>query len=1201
MKQLIVAVLQYLFVITNINAATTRNYFFCVKKSFARLLADIPSHTQLYDTWPEERLRTNLPHLISAVVVANNNESEATLVGPTIHVVVGDNLNVTLQNQISAGISLHFHGFGYSGAFEYAGAVGVSQCPIAVGESFAYNIDVNESPGTYYYHTEAAGNLDEYDAVRGALIVHPKESETLVDGLNTPLQSGYNPSAYQNERILFFQDGFISSPGERYLQHVGNLAPPASKSDEGFVVATSQWNFGTCNGLLREIITVEPNQKYKFRLINGGEHFALRFSIRGGFPLTVVAADSNPIEPYAVDSIVLHVGERFDVEVHIHDLTESESFWIEADTLDSQLQGYQRGIRAIMRVSNEQLISEDVLDPSTSIKASKTEDKDTKVLNCYHAENCIPVTALSPLPTRTTWAGAESGLEFLSGDSLQNDLASEIHFVETHFQPAPRYAHFVRVDNSYWIQNAFASAAMISREYRPLHSVHPHSVPLEIGSNSSVIIVWKTTLLMDHPIHLHGHTVEILDLSYSKRQGCNLEYCELNQDYSRNALDKIRTLDRTTQLGEAVKKDTFIIPAGGVVVTRLRTGTQGLWLAQGQIDVHRQDGMSFVLNVGKYQVPKSDDWLPDDFPSCNTTLIKSLQTNPACECFLDKDRPLLFDMPDKYLCSRSHLCRHEFSQAANLDTYPYKKGFSIQNDAARDWQMPGFMFVLSFVLIIVVTSMLLAFLPTIPSIQSKDDEGNKGPMSRFYNERIKRISLLSFAADMTATRSSISLYKSRRSTIDFSVGSIFDGMSYIGTVRDIDDESDHDDIDCVRRELTCMDEDTSEHDDDTLPPVMASEPETRSHTLQRSNGRRRLRSVAASIEGRLDRALGSILIKRSDERNGTDDFSPGLEFIPDGYSVQGKLTFDPCDSDAVNSNSPFVKQAIYIFQQQFWIYVPTCCNTLRLLEVGGVALLTGQVFRPDLEESSEETIYDMVSLVLLISIMWTSRMYNIIPLQHQWFKSIQIVHKNRRFSLPPVLFAWFLVLLFCECLWPVAFCFICYPVMGVTGDWVAVFKIALLISLNSVCYLSLGAACALVSSNGMIIATMMSQISILVSGVFAKLPTSVEWLPMRSPFFWTIRGLMKCVFHWSDNYECVHGSSDIEGGVNQCFIEESLVIDQLKRRGIYDPSSGRGVLEECISLLFIAACIHIFICIRCIFSFYRVDWYKLKRLKSGIK
>ena len=101
MKQLIVAVLQYLFVITNINAATTRNYFFCVKKSFARLLADIPSHTQLYDTWPEERLRTNLPHLISAVVVANNNESEATLVGPTIHVVVGDNLNVTLQNQIS--------------------------------------------------------------------------------------------------------------------------------------------------------------------------------------------------------------------------------------------------------------------------------------------------------------------------------------------------------------------------------------------------------------------------------------------------------------------------------------------------------------------------------------------------------------------------------------------------------------------------------------------------------------------------------------------------------------------------------------------------------------------------------------------------------------------------------------------------------------------------------------------------------------------------------------------------------------------------------------------------------------------------------------------------------------------------------------------------------------------------------------------
>ena len=1029
-KKLFLAVIQYLFVYQSVVwAQTTRAHLFRIKDSVVKLGETLPLHTQ----WPEDR--TNLPDYISAAVIAtNNDENEATLVGPPIHVVVGENLNVTLQNEISDGVSLHFHGFSYPNAFEYAGAVGVSQCPLAKGESFSYNVTVNELPGTYWYHTEAAGNLDKYDAIRGALIVHPKGSESVVDKLNAPLQSGYDPFAYDNERILFFQDGFISSPATRYLQQVGNLLPPASKSDEGFVVATSEWNFGTCNGKLRDMISVESNRKYKFRLINGGEHFALRFSIEnghGGFPLTVVAADSNPIEPYTVDSIVLHVGERFDVEVSIQDLAEGESFWIAADTLESQLQGYQNGIRAIMRVSNnESLTYDDVLDPSTSVKVSNTVKEDVKVLNCYHADYCIPVTALSSLPTRST--EAESRLKFRSeGNEVLTGLASEIHFVETDFQLAPLYAHFVRVDNSYWIQNEFPPAAMISRDFRPANSVHPHSVPLEVASNSTVIIVWRTTLLMDHPIHLHGHTVEILDVSHPKRKDCELAYCELNQDYSTNTMEKIMALDKRIPMDTSAKKDTFIIPAGGAVVTRLRTATQGLWLAHGQIDVHRQDGMSFVLNVGNYQIPKLDEWLPKDFPSCDTILVKSPEMNPACECFVDEDRPLLYGMPEKHLCSRVHLCHHKLSQAAKLLSYPYKKGFRIQNDFTRDWHMPGFIFMLSFGLIMVVSLMLMAFLPSAPSSQSKQKEGNTNPW-------MKRISFLSTTADATTTiRSSIPRRSTidytvprRRSTIDFSVGSIFDGMSYIGTIQDAD-ESESDDA------LSCGGEETKNEDDDNT---------TRNHSLHRANNRRRLSSVAASIESRLDRALGSILIERGDDGDGTDGFSRGFEIIPDGYFVRGKLSFDPCDSEIVNSNSSFTKQAGYIFRQQFRIYFSSCCNLLRIVEVGGVALLTGQVFRQDFEEASEATIHELISLMQLVSIWWTfTRMLCIIPLQHQWFKSIQIVHKNRRFSLPPVLFARFMVVLFCEFLWPAAFCFICYPVMGLTGNWITVCKIALLL------------------------------------------------------------------------------------------------------------------------------------------------------------
>ncbi len=157
-------------------------------------------------------------------------------------------------------------------------------------------------------------------------------------------------------------------------------------------------------------------------------------------------------------------------------------------------------------------------------------------------------------------------------------------------------------------------------------------------------------MLMDVPMYMHGHSVEILDVVHPKRDDCNIiAHCELTQDYSTKTLDKIKALDATRH---AIKKDTFIIPAGGAVVTRMKTRDRGLWLGHGQMDVHQQDGISFVLNVGNYQV-RGDDWLPTDFPSCNTSLIKTLQMNPACECFHDKVTPVAFDMSsEKYLCSK---------------------------------------------------------------------------------------------------------------------------------------------------------------------------------------------------------------------------------------------------------------------------------------------------------------------------------------------------------------------------------------------------------------------------------------------------------------------------------------------------------------------------------------------------------------------
>ena len=69
-------------------------------------------------------------------------------------------------------------------------------------------------------------------------------------------------------------------------------------------------------------------QKYKFRLINGGQHFGYRITL-GGLPLTVVAADSEPVYPVVMDEVILHTAERFEVEVTIpQNAAVGESWWI---------------------------------------------------------------------------------------------------------------------------------------------------------------------------------------------------------------------------------------------------------------------------------------------------------------------------------------------------------------------------------------------------------------------------------------------------------------------------------------------------------------------------------------------------------------------------------------------------------------------------------------------------------------------------------------------------------------------------------------------------------------------------------------------------------------------------------------------------------------------------------------------------------
>ena len=331
---------------------------FDIQANYAPLASSLPDHTSIYHKWPRENLRMNLPEYISIATMTGPtkntaNESLLTLMGKPIHILEGDRLEVALENYLpTTGLSLHFHGFEMRDAQVYDGVVGITQCAVSPNESFLYNFTVDEVPGTYWYHTHSGSlGVDSYNAIKGPIIVHPRNSSNYIDIMNKNndmLDDGSRDFksllSYGNERILFFSDGSLMSDSHFKIYKIGGLNPPASKNEDGFTVGTMRYDFGTCNGKLREVVNVIPGETYKLRLLNGGSHYAFRIHI-DGISMTIVAADSETVKPYEVDEVILHAAERFDVEITIpSDFTGGERFWIRADTLESTKQGYQVSI-----------------------------------------------------------------------------------------------------------------------------------------------------------------------------------------------------------------------------------------------------------------------------------------------------------------------------------------------------------------------------------------------------------------------------------------------------------------------------------------------------------------------------------------------------------------------------------------------------------------------------------------------------------------------------------------------------------------------------------------------------------------------------------------------------------------------------------------------------------------------------------------
>lgn len=178
-----------------------------------------------------------------------------TVPGPAITADWGDELIIHVTNNLkNNGTSIHCHGLRQLNNVQYDGVPGVTQCPIAPGQTFTYKIPVTQY-GSTWYHSHLS--LQYANGLFGPLI------------LNGPATANYD----EDLGAVFLQDW--SHTDIFTLWHTARLGSPTGTPLENGLIngmntyhCPASTNYKCLGNGKKWEATIEPRKKYRLRLIN---------------------------------------------------------------------------------------------------------------------------------------------------------------------------------------------------------------------------------------------------------------------------------------------------------------------------------------------------------------------------------------------------------------------------------------------------------------------------------------------------------------------------------------------------------------------------------------------------------------------------------------------------------------------------------------------------------------------------------------------------------------------------------------------------------------------------------------------------------------------------------------------------------------------------------------------------------------------
>jgi len=273
-----------------------------------------------------------------------------TVPGPEIRVGAGDVVRARVRNELPDPLTIHWHGIALRNDMD--GVPGVTQQPIEPGEDYLYEFTAPD-PGTYFYHphtgtqldrglyapliVEDAEGTDEYDRDVTLMLDDwidgtgqtPDEVLAGLGGAGAGMDMGDDTGGTDMDGMDMGDDMSGMDMGDDMSgmdmgDDMGGMgtdmdadaddvpSPQAPLGDDTGDVAYPLYLINGRSPTTPAEIPVSPNDRVRLRLVNAGSDTPFRVAV-GGSRLTVIATDGFAVEPVTVDTLLVAMGERYDV------------------------------------------------------------------------------------------------------------------------------------------------------------------------------------------------------------------------------------------------------------------------------------------------------------------------------------------------------------------------------------------------------------------------------------------------------------------------------------------------------------------------------------------------------------------------------------------------------------------------------------------------------------------------------------------------------------------------------------------------------------------------------------------------------------------------------------------------------------------------------------------------------------------------